>query len=234
MSLQVINNGTTDNDPGAEKIRLAFGKAKDMFAELFSKIPLELTGEQGKILVVKATEDGFELVALAGGGDMLAANNLNDLLNASTARTNLGLGTAATSASTSFATSAQGIKADSAIQSIGAGTGISVDITDPNNPIVNNTDVNDYVSSGAIDYANERVVLTLNGGGTVNVSYPGVKPVIDGFTVLKGSGNVNYTAIETGDYCRGWDGDRDVAFRVDSLPYTTESNRAYATNNGIF
>jgi hypothetical protein len=33
--------------------------------------------------------------ALAGGGDLLAANNLSDLASASTARTNLGLGTAA-------------------------------------------------------------------------------------------------------------------------------------------
>lgn len=43
--------------------------------------------------------------------------NLNDLSNKATSRTNLGLGTAATQASTAFATSEQGAKADTAVQS---------------------------------------------------------------------------------------------------------------------
>jgi hypothetical protein len=45
------------------------------------------------------------------------SNNLSDLTSASTARTNLGLGTAATTASTAYATAAQGVKADTALQS---------------------------------------------------------------------------------------------------------------------
>ena len=49
---------------------------------------------------------------IAGGGDVLAANNLSDLLSAALARTNLGLGTAATTASTAYATAAQGTTAD--------------------------------------------------------------------------------------------------------------------------
>lgn len=47
---------------------------------------------------------------------LLINNNLSDLSNITTARTNLGLGSAATQPSTAFATSAQGTKADTAIQ----------------------------------------------------------------------------------------------------------------------
>jgi hypothetical protein len=232
MSLQTINNGNSDNDPAAEKIRLAFEKAKQMFIEIYGKVPLELAGEQGKILVVKATEDGFELVALSGGGDMLSSNNLSEV-NPSQGRINLGLGTAATQASSAFATSVQGAKADTALQSVAAGTGITIDITDPLNPIITNNETNDYVASGALDYANERVRLTLNGGGTVDVSIPGIKPVIYGFTVDKAVGNVDFTDIEVGDKSAGWEGDRYIAFETTGLPYTTDTNRNYAIKGEI-
>lgn len=46
------------------------------------------------------------------------------------------LGTAASQPSTAFATAAQGTKADSALQSVVAGTNVSVDNTDPQNPVV--------------------------------------------------------------------------------------------------
>ena len=233
MSLQTINNGTTDNDATAEKIRLAFQKAKEMFTEIYGKIPLELTGQTGKILVVKAAEDGFELVALSGGGDMLSTNNLSDLTNTVIARANLGLGTSSITDATAYATSIQGGLADSALQSITAGSGVTIDITDPQNPIVSSSESNDYVVSGLVDYGNSRIVLTLLSTGTVNVAIPGIKPVIDGYTVDKGAGNTTYTAIEAGDFCSGWDGTKFVAFRVDSLPYTTEANISYAIQGEI-
>ncbi|MDB9801193.1 hypothetical protein OAB94_02325 [Flavobacteriaceae bacterium] len=233
MSLQTINNGTTDNDATAEKIRLAFQKAKEMFTEIYGKIPLELTGQTGKILVVKAAEDGFELVALSGGGDMLSTNNLSDLTNTVIARANLGLGTASITDATAYATSIQGGLADSALQSITAGSGVTIDITDPQNPIVSSSESNDYVVSGLVDYGNEQITLTLLSTGTVNVSIPGIKPVIDGYTVDKGVGNTNYVSIEAGDFCSGWDGTKFVAFRVDSLPYTTEANISYAIQGEI-
>lgn len=232
MSLTTVNNGTFDNDPTAEKIRLAFVKVNQMFTEIYGKIPLELTGEQGKILVVKAAQDGFELVSLTGGGDMLRANNLSDLTNVAQARLELGLGTAATTAATAYATAAQGAKADTAIQSVVAGTGVSINATDPLNPVISATGTNDYVDSGVVDYANDRIRLTLLGGGNVDIPFV-AKPIIDGFTVDKGAGNTNYAAIQAGDFVSGWEGTRFVAFRVDGLPYTTESNRSYAIEGEI-
>jgi hypothetical protein len=49
------------------------------------------------------------------------------------------LGTAAATASTDYATAAQGIKADSALQSVVAGTGVSVDNTNPQSPVISAT-----------------------------------------------------------------------------------------------
>lgn len=49
------------------------------------------------------------------------------------------LGTAAATAATDYATAAQGGKADTALQSVVAGAGISVNVTDPLNPVISAT-----------------------------------------------------------------------------------------------
>lgn len=61
------------------------------------------------------------------------------------------LGTAAATDATAYATAAQGTKADSAVQSIVAGTGVTVDTTDPQNPVVSAPGAGAAIPAGYID-----------------------------------------------------------------------------------
>lgn len=81
--------------------------------------------------VMKVYEGSSWVAAYASlSGALLQSNNLSDLQNAVSARTNLGLGTAATTASTDYATAAQGVLADSAIQAADLGTAAYTASTD--------------------------------------------------------------------------------------------------------
>lgn len=215
MGYTAINNGAFDDDQSAESIRVGFGKVNTMLSEIFSKIPLDLTGEDGKILVVKATEDGFELVAAGGGGDLLSTNNLSDLDNTSTARDNLGLGTAAENDTGDFATSAQGGKADSALQGITNAGGVTISTSSPysaTNPGISVSPVT--VTGLSLDPGTGVLTLAVDGATDITVDLSAyIVLKIDGFTVEKGSGNTNYTTIENGDYGFGFDGDSFVAWK---------------------
>lgn len=77
--------------------------------------PAAYTGQSLKVVRVNAGETALEFVTLAGGGDMLAANNLSDVTNVATARTNLGLNTTANQTDSTdkrFMTDAQEAKLD--------------------------------------------------------------------------------------------------------------------------
>ena len=250
MSQQNINNGTFDNDASADKIRIAFDDVQANFTEQYTTLPqldpTKLTGNSGKILVVDATGSFFELVALSGGGDMLSSNNLGDIVNPSQGRLNLGIGTAGTAdlidEDTMVSNSAinvptqQSVKAyvDANLRNYVAGSGITIDATNPASPIINNSEVNDYVTTLAYDPETSIVTATLLSTGTVTLNLTGHTILtIGGFQTKKGTGNTNFAAHEIGDYCNGWDGDRYVAFKVAGLPISTETNRSYAIENSI-
>ena len=250
MSQQTINNGTFDNDSSADKIRIAFDDVQANFTEQYTTLPqldpATLAAQNGKILVVNSAGTAFELVALAGGGDMLSSNNLSDIDDASQGRLNLGLGSAAvrnlidednmSSDSATALPSQQSVKAyvDANLRNYVAGSGITIDATNPASPIINNSEVNDYVTTLAYDPETSIVTATLLSTGTVTLNLTGHTILtIGGFQTKKGSGNTNFAAHEVGDYCHGWEGDRFVAFKIAGLPISTESNRSYALENEI-
>lgn len=208
MAKQTILNGTFDNDPSAEKIRLAFNKVNANFTEIYDAIPLtstELAAQAGKILVVNGGGTAFVFASAPGGGDLLAANNLSELVaTAATARTNLGLGTAATTAATSYATAAQGALAASAVQTISAGAGISIGVVGTT-VTVTNTETDTEITGFTIT-ADLVLRITLSTAVVIDVDLTSyLVPSIGGMFLEKYSGNKNFAAIQANDVLKGWE-----------------------------
>ena len=115
------------------------------------------------------------------------------------------------------------------VTSVNSGTGISVDNTDPDNPIINNTGVLSNIAGTGISISNatgnstitniapdQTVVITGSGDTTVTGTYPnfdvssdsGVKSIIAGSNVtlspVDGLGNVTVNAVAGGGIMAGW------------------------------
>jgi len=96
------------------------------------------------------------------------------------------LGTAATQDSSAFATAAQGLEADSAVQSIVAGTGVTVDAADPQNPVVNATGVGGgTVTSVSVAAANGFLATVANPTTTPDIT---IKTGVTGILYGNGTG----------------------------------------------
>lgn len=72
------------------EVLLLGGGGASAFTDL-SDVPSDYTSHAGKFLKVNVGESALEFGTLAGGGDLLAANNLNDVANTLTATQNLDL-----------------------------------------------------------------------------------------------------------------------------------------------
>lgn len=243
MGEQVINNGSFDNDGSAEKIRLAFQKVKEMFAEIYAQIPLEdadMAAKAGQFLRVNAGETAAEWAAIAGGGDMLASNNLSELVDPSVARTNLGLGAAAVrgfidedsfaSNSATAAPSQQSVKAyvDANVNTYTAGTGIAISGAN----VISNTSTANNVTGVSINASTRVLTITLT-SGSVTVDLSAHLPlIIDGYQVTKVTGT-DTSAIEVDDKIVGWNGNQYLAGKVTALPYTTAGNVSNAVDGTV-
>ena len=100
----------------------------------------------GTNITVDATDPQNPIVSATGGGgsgDVVGPSSATDgavaLYDGTTGKLlkdGVILGTAATTSASAYATAAQGTKADTSVQSVVAGTNVTVDSTDPQNPIV--------------------------------------------------------------------------------------------------
>lgn len=111
--------------------------------------------------VMKVYTGSIWVASYVSGTDFLArANNLNDLTNTATARTNLGLGTAATESASNFATSAQGAKADTALQP----SDISVSVQPYNPDLLDSADIGVSVQAYDSDTAKTDQLANFTAG----------------------------------------------------------------------
>ena len=96
------------------------------------------TATNGQVLS-KNTDNTYTFKTVSGTGDVVGPASAVDSDLVAFDTTTGKLLKDSGKKTTDFATAAQGTKADSAVQSVVAGTGISVDATNPNNPIVTAT-----------------------------------------------------------------------------------------------
>ena len=92
VGLGNVDNTTDLNKPISTATQSALDAKQPLDTQLTDLAALAYATNALKVIRVNAGATAFELVTIAGGGDLLAANNLSDLLSAVTARTNLGLG----------------------------------------------------------------------------------------------------------------------------------------------
>lgn len=108
ISFPTLNQNTTGTSLNVTgTVAIANGGTGQITASAsFNALAPSKTGNTLKYLRVNAGETDYELVTLAGGGDLLAANNLSDVTNAGTSRTNLGLGNVTNESKVTMFTSA--------------------------------------------------------------------------------------------------------------------------------
>lgn len=115
--------------------------------------------------------DKSKLAGIASGAEVNVNADWNSVSGDSQILNKPTLGTAAAQNTTAFATAAQGTKADSALQSVVAGTNVTVDATDPQNPVIS---ASGGGGGGAVDSVNGQtgvVVLDaddVSDSGTTN------------------------------------------------------------------
>jgi hypothetical protein len=188
--------------------------------------PAAYTGQSLKVVRVNAGETSLEFVTLAGGGDMLAANNLSDVSNVATARTNLGLNTTANQTDSTdkrFMTDAQEAKLDAIT---GSNTGDQTSIVGISGT---KTQFNTACTDGDFLFDGSIVGLTDGDKGDITVSGSGTVWNIDAATI--GTTELSATGTpSSGTFLRG---DNTWAAPTDPAGWTTivKSANQDVTNN---
>jgi hypothetical protein len=89
MAQQIINNGTFDNDPSAEKIRTAFDKANENFTELYTnKLDKVSTSGVERAYIINADGSQGTKATSQFGSDILIAS-ANNIISDNTTSSNV-------------------------------------------------------------------------------------------------------------------------------------------------